>query len=74
MKMVTWLPLFVASLPTALSRAEPFGVETKLIASDAAAEDLFGCSVAISGNTAIVGAFRDNDEGRKSGSAYLFTP
>ena len=41
----------------------------KLIASDSAKYDRFGKSVAISGNTVIVGASRvDND----SGSAYLF--
>ena len=44
----------------------------KLTASDAAAEDLFGSSVAISGTTAIVGAVGDDDAGSRSGSAYIF--
>jgi len=44
----------------------------KLTASDAAADDKFGVSVAISGNTAIVGAYADDDGGSGSGSAYLF--
>ena len=44
----------------------------KLTASDAAAEDAFGWSVAISGTTAIVGAYQDDDAGFGSGSAYLF--
>jgi hypothetical protein len=44
----------------------------KLTASDGAAGDLFGASVGISGNTAIVGAYRDDDNGTNSGSAYLF--
>ncbi len=44
----------------------------KLTASDAAAYDYFGHSVAISGNTAIVGAYGDDDAGSGSGSAYLF--
>jgi FG-GAP repeat len=44
----------------------------KLIATDAAGEDLFGTSVAISGTTAIVGASKNNDAGTDSGSAYLF--
>ena len=44
----------------------------KLTASDAAAEDAFGYSAAISGNTAIVGAPYDDDAGSMSGSAYLF--
>ena len=40
----------------------------KFTASDAAANDQFGSSVAVSGNTAIVGAPNDNN----IGSAYLF--
>jgi len=44
----------------------------KLVASDGAAGDEFGRSVAISGNTAIVGAYGDDDHGSNSGSAYLF--
>jgi len=44
----------------------------KLTADDADTSDWFGSSVAISGNTAIVGAFSDNDAGFRSGSAYLF--
>jgi len=46
--------------------------ETKLTASDAAAGDRFGSSVAISGNTALIGAEGDDDAGTDSGSAYLF--
>lgn len=44
----------------------------KLTATDAAAGDEFGWSVSISGNTAIVGAARNDDAGNESGSAYLF--
>jgi hypothetical protein len=44
----------------------------KLLASDGAAGDKFGNSVAISGGTAIVGAYGDDDNGSNSGSAYLF--
>ncbi len=44
----------------------------KLTVSDAAADDRFGASVAISGNTALVGAYGDDDGGERSGSAYLF--
>ena len=51
--------------------------ETKLLASDGAADDRFGFSVSISGDpgneVAIVGAFEDNDNGTNSGSAYLFS-
>jgi len=44
----------------------------KLTASDGARGDSFGWRVAISGNTAIVGATGDDDNGSSSGSAYLF--
>ena len=44
----------------------------KLTASDAAASDRFGSAVGISGTIAIVGAYRDDDNGTDSGSAYLF--
>ena len=44
----------------------------KLNASDASAGDQFGNAVAISGNTAVVGAPLDDDRGERSGSAYLF--
>ena len=49
-----------------------FGTQTKILASDAAANDYFGYSVAISGNYAIVGAFSNDDGGSDSGSAYIF--
>ena len=44
----------------------------KLQADDGAMGDTFGRAVAISGNTAIVGAYHDDDNGDLSGSAYLF--
>ena len=44
----------------------------KLIASDGTIDEHFGCSVSISGTTAIVGAYYDDDNGNASGSAYLF--
>lgn len=48
--------------------------EAKLTASDAAEEDQFGVSVALNGDTAIVGAYGDEDAGgRNQGSAYIFT-
>ena len=48
-------------------------VETKLIADDGAADDVFGVSVGLSGSTAIVGAWGGDDAGTNSGSAYLYT-
>ncbi len=45
----------------------------KLLASDGAAEDFFGASVAVSGSTVVVGAGGDDANGAESGSAYVFT-
>jgi hypothetical protein len=45
---------------------------SKLLASDGAAGDILGVSVAIGGSKAIAGAVRDDDLGTDSGSAYLF--
>jgi hypothetical protein len=47
--------------------------QAQLNASDAAPGDLFGCSVSISGETALIGAYWDDDNGEDSGSAYVFT-
>ena len=44
----------------------------KLTAGDGTADDYFGCCVSISGDTAIVGAYGDDDRGSDSGSAYIF--
>jgi len=44
----------------------------KLLPNDGAESKAFGYSVAISGDTAIVGAKNDDDNGNFSGSAYLF--
>ncbi|HFD11637.1 MAG TPA: hypothetical protein ENJ32_04105, partial [Crenotrichaceae bacterium] len=44
-----------------------------LVAADGASSDYFGGSVAVDGNTILVGANGDDDAGSKSGSAYLFT-
>jgi len=47
--------------------------QQKLTASDAAEGDFFGNSVAISGNTIVVGAFFDDTpRGDSSGSAYVY--
>ena len=47
--------------------------EEKLTAADAAEIDEFGRSVALAGDTALVGAPFDDDAGDASGSAYVFT-
>ena len=49
-----------------------YGQVAKLTASDAALGDAFGRSVAIDGETFVVGAYGDDDSGSKSGSVYVF--
>lgn len=44
----------------------------KLVASDGAAFDRFGSSVALSEDTAVVGAPEDDDAGSASGAVYVF--
>ena len=41
--------------------------------SDGAAGDYFGWSVSLSGDSALIGADGDDDQGESSGSAYVFT-
>ena len=50
-----------------------FTQQTKLHASDAAEHDYFGYSVSLYGDTALIGAFRDDDNDKtESGSVYVF--
>ena len=49
-----------------------WGQVTKLDADDAAGGDYFGIAVSISGDTVLVGAFLNDDDGDASGSAYIF--
>ena len=53
---------------TSVSNATP-----KLTASDRATNDKFGYSVAIDGDTIVVGVPFNDDDGDSSGSAYVFT-
>jgi hypothetical protein len=46
--------------------------DAKLLASDGTVGDSFGLSVAASGDVAVVGASRDDDNGFDGGSAYIF--
>lgn len=47
--------------------------QAKLTAADSAADDWFGCGVALDAETAVVGAVFDDDGSGNSGSAYVFT-
>ena len=46
--------------------------DAKLTASDRVAADVFGISVAVSGDTVVIGSQNDDDKGKNSGSAYVF--
>ncbi|UCE38388.1 MAG: hypothetical protein JSW00_03945 [Thermoplasmata archaeon] len=47
--------------------------EAKLTASDGATMDQYGVTVALEGDTAVVGAWGDDDLGNESGAAYVYT-
>ncbi len=49
-----------------------WGEVRKLVASDAQTDDLFGVSVAISGDTIVVGACCEDTGGFSAGAAYVF--
>ncbi|MBP1662688.1 MAG: hypothetical protein H6P94_937, partial [Thermoplasmatales archaeon] len=46
--------------------------QAKLVASDGQSDDFFGWFVSLSGDTALIGAPGDSDDGDSSGSAYVF--
>jgi hypothetical protein len=46
--------------------------ETRLLASDGATADDFGCAVSVDGNVAVVGAVGDTDVVIRAGSAYVY--
>src|SRR5207249_480219 len=47
--------------------------QAEFLASDAATEDFFGWSVALSGSTAVVGAPKHDQGDQDTGVAYVFT-
>jgi len=57
------------------AKAAPLIGEAKILAEDGKTNDFFGFDVALTENTALVGAFKDDDDvrGIDSGSAYIFT-
>ena len=69
--VLTGLALMGAARP-AHAQCDPQEL-AKLLASDAAMDDLFGFSVSFSGDTALIGAMYDSHAGGTSaGSAYIF--
>jgi len=49
-----------------------WGQVKQLVAADAATDDMFGFSVDISGDYAVVGAYGENGSGTDQGAAYIF--
>ena len=66
--LVAFAGVLLAPQGQAIAQQELF----KLIASDGAVDDIFGFSVSTNGDRAIVGAYQDDDDGSRSGSAYVF--
>ena len=63
--------LFFASSASAVTPA--IDEVAKLIASDGESSDYLGYSVAVDGDTALVGVYGDDDLGSEAGAAYIFT-
>ncbi len=63
------LSLIAASVAAAGSAA----AQDRLVAPDGQALDWFGYDVAMSGDTAVVGAWRDDDAGAETGSAHVIS-
>ena len=61
------------SLLTQAAWAQTASEVAKLLASDGANTDFFGISISMDGDTVVIGAPRDGDNGTLSGSAYVFT-
>ncbi len=75
-RQVYWRMLLVVAflmlVPwTAYAAIDPATAQ-KLLAGDGAADDTFGVSVSVSGDTAVIGAVWDDDKGDDSGAAYVF--
>lgn len=71
-RLLLMLLVIVISLSLNLSFASASGGEYKLIANDGESEDHFGAALAVSGDTVVVGAPEDDDNGERSGSVYVF--
>lgn len=62
----------VSVCPASTGFGQPSAEVKRLNADDGETGDLFGVSVSMSGDRAIVGARGDNDHGERSGAAYVF--
>lgn len=71
-KFSVFVAIFSLFLPMAvLADLDPCEI-AKLTASDGEELDYFGCSVSISGDYALIGAWDDDDAGYDTGSAYVY--
>lgn len=70
----TALPASLKSVPIGLAKAvlADINESAKLVANDPAAQDHLGYSVAIDGNTAIVGAYQKDGANLDAGAAYIY--
>ncbi len=66
------LAVLLALAAPYFAQAQPVSEVTKLTASDAEDGDQFGISVAVGGETAVVGAYQEDGAGSNAGAAYLF--
>ena len=67
-------PLWGLAQRSVAGRTGNWGQAKKLTASDAENNDRFGRSVAVSGDTAVVGANLEDGAGVDRGAAYVFEP
>ena len=67
MSHASWTALLLAAAvglaPAAADQSRSFFAQSKLLASDGNSNDTYGISVDVSGNTAVVGAYLDNELG-----------
>ncbi len=69
-----WMPVMVQRKNTQIDGIANWKQQAKLLASDGAEEDFFSSlGISLSGDTALIGAWGDDDSGTDSGSAYVFT-
>jgi hypothetical protein len=68
------IPVIVPNKSTQSDGLASWKQQAKLLASDGAEEDFFSSlGISLSGDTAVIGAWGDDDNGADSGSAYVFT-
>jgi hypothetical protein len=68
------IPLLMPSKSVQSGEFTSWKQQAKLLASDGGTEDFFSSlGIALSGDTALIGAWGDDDLGTDSGSAYVFT-